>query len=162
MDITLFRGPTLLLVCSLLAASPAYAMPGAGGKAPRMTDPAARFAQMDSDASGSITWEEFHAARPNLNENAFKSIDADKDGGICPSEWTSFSSGHGKNSAKPDMESMMKSMGGMMRPADSQAVPAQPAVKMEKPAAMPLIMPPKDNGAAPKSMPLIMPPSQEK
>jgi len=162
MNIPLFKSPALLLVCSLLTVSPAYAMPGAGGKAPRVADPAARFAQMDRDSSGSITWEEFHAARPNLNENAFKSIDTDKDGGICPSEWTSFSSGHGRNSASPDMESMMKSMGGMMRPAESQAVPAQPSTITEKPAGMPLIMPPKKNEAAQKSMPLIMPPSQEK
>ena len=171
------RAAALAFFMTALAAAPAHAMPG--NKAPRSTDPAERFALMDADSNGRIAWAEFSKARPNLNENAFKSIDANGDGGIDLDEWKAFSSGHGGMAKTPDMGSMMKAMGGKgMAPAigpnaipsdDSSAMPLiMPPQGHSHPApassAMPLITPPATPAkpAASGSMPLIMPPKTDK
>ena len=154
-----WRAAALFLTISALAATPAFAMPG--NKTVRTTDPAERFAAMDSSKDGKISWEEFSAARPNLNENAFKMIDADKDGGICINEWKNFSTGHGGSVKSPDMGSMMKAMsgkGGMPSMPGMNAIPSEDAPTT---AGMPLITPPAKPEAAPAknaAMPLIMPP----
>ena len=157
-----WRAAALFLAISALAASPAFAMPG--NKTVRTTDPAERFATMDSSKDGKVAWEEFHAARPNLNENAFKMIDADKNGGISLDEWKAFSSGHGGNAKTPDMGAMMKAMGGK---GGMPAMPGMNAIPSDdvsgtsaKPSGMPLITPPAQAEPAPaqKGMPLIMPP----
>ena len=157
-----WRAAALFLAISALAASPAFAMPG--NKTVRTTDPAERFAAMDSSKDGKVAWEEFHASRPNLNENAFKMIDKDADGGISLEEWKAFSSGHGGAAQKPDMGSMMKAMGGK---GGVPAMPAMNAIPSDDTSgtptapAMPLIMPPAKPEAAPApnaAMPLIMPP----
>lgn len=170
------RAAALAFFMTALAAAPAHAMPG--NKAPRSTDPAERFALMDADSNGRIAWAEFSKARPNLNENAFKSIDANGDGGIDLDEWKAFSSGHGGMAKTPDMGSMMKAMGGMGMgkgigpdaiPSDDPA-PAMPLVmppaQKSAPAGMPVITPPAapEQPAAPAAaaMPLIMPPKAGK
>ena len=163
MNYARWRAAALFLAISALAASPAFAMPG--NKTVRTTDPAERFAAMDSSKDGKVAWEEFHASRPNLNENAFKMIDADKNGGISLDEWKAFSSGHGGNAKTPDMGAMMKAMGGKggmpampgMNAISSDDVSGTPA----KPSGMPLITPPAQAEPAPaknSGMPLIMPP----
>jgi len=162
MTYTLWRAAALFLTISALAAAPAFAMPG--NKTVRTTDPAERFAAMDTSKDGKVAWEEFSKARPNLNENAFKMIDADKDGGISLEEWKAFSSGHGGAVKAPDMSSMMKVMGGkggMPAMPGMNAIPSDDALEAPaKPAGMPLIMPPVKQEAAPaqNAMPLIMPP----
>jgi hypothetical protein len=156
MNYAKWRAAALFLTISALAAAPAFAMPG--NKTVRTTDPAERFAAMDSSKDGKISWEEFSAARPNLNENAFKMIDASKDGGIDLEEWKSFSTGHGGSMKSPDMGSMMKAMGGKGGMPGVNAIPSDDAPST---SAMPLIMPPTKPEAAPAknaSMPLIMPP----
>ena len=119
---------------------------------------------MDSSKDGKVAWEEFHAARPNLNENAFKMIDKDADGGISLEEWKAFSSGHGGAAQKPDMGSMMKAMGGkggVPAMPSMNAIPSDDTSGTPTAPAMPLIMPPAKPEAAPApsaAMPLIMPP----
>ena len=163
MNRTPMRAAALVLAISALLAAPAHAMPG--NKTVRSSDPAERFASMDSSKDGSVSWEEFRTARPNLNENAFKMIDADKNGGISLDEWKAFSSGHGGNARTPDMGAMMKAMGGKggmpampgMNAIPSDDVSGTPA----KPSGMPLITPPAQAEPAPaqnSGMPLIMPP----
>ncbi|WP_446423726.1 EF-hand domain-containing protein [Mailhella sp.] len=151
------RAAALFAIVSALSAAPAQAMPG--NAAPSFTDPAERFAVMDTDKDGRISWKEFSTARPNLNENAFKSIDADSDGSISLDEWKAFSSGHDGMAKTPDMSSMMKAMGGKgMAPAiGPNAIPSD-----DDSAAMPLVMPPQGHShpaPAGSSMPLITPPS---
>lgn len=148
---------TLVLSCP---AAQALAMPGAqdGMTAARTSDPVARFNDMDSDHDGKMTWEEFSAARPNLNRNAFDIIDSSRDGHIDLEEWKAFSAGHSGSVTMPDMEKMMKAMRGAGDAAGG--------------AGMPLVMPPagaKGNGGAPAmpsgksgAMPLITPPSTGK
>lgn len=157
------RAAALVTIAASLAAVPAQAMPG---KAPRTVDPAERFAVMDTDKDGSIAWKEFSAARPNLNENAFKSIDADKSGGISLEEWKAFSSGHGGMARTPDMGSMMKAMGGKGM-ASGIGPDAIPSDDVSATPAMPLVMPPQGKAAptsqapasAPAGVPLITPPA---
>ena len=159
-----WRAAALFFAISALAAAPAFAMPGS--KTVRTADPAERFAAMETSKDGKISWEEFQTARPNLNENAFKMIDKDADGGISLEEWKAFSTGHGGAVKSPDMGSMMKAMGGkggMPAMPGMNAIPCEDGCT-EHPAqssGMPLIMPPAQ--AAPEvskssSMPLIMPP----
>lgn len=145
----------LLFSCSVM---PVFAMPGTeGGMPPRSADPAERFRQMDTDHDGNITWEELSAARPNLNRNAFDTIDGDHNGFINLDEWKAFSAGHGGSVSMPDMTEMMKAMRGA---GNGAAAPKN---------GMPLIMPPAEKaapaGEAPKSgvtLPLITPPSEQK
>ena len=159
---THWSAAALFLAISVLAAAPACAMPG--NKTVRTSDPAERFAAMDTSKDGKIVWEEFSAARPNLNEHAFKMIDSDADGGISLEEWKAFSSGHGGSVKTPDMGSMMKAMGGKGGMPKMNAVPCEDGCTDHpaKPGAMPLIMPPKGQPAAPEAakpaMPLITPP----
>ena len=154
-----WRAAALFLTISALASAPAFAMPG--NKTVRTSDPAERFAAMDSSKDGKISWEEFSAARPNLNENAFNMIDASKDGGIDLDEWKAFSSGHGGAVKSPDMGSMMKAMGGKGGMPSMPGMNAIPSEDAPAKAGMPLIMPPAKPEAAPAknaAMPLIMPP----
>ena len=164
MNYARWRAAALFLTISALAAAPAFAMPGS--KTVRTTDPAERFAAMDSSRDGKVSWEEFQTARPNLNENAFKMIDKDSDGGISLEEWKAFSTGHGGAVKSPDMGSMMKAMGGK---GGRPAMPGMNAIPCEdgctdhpaKPAGMPLITPPaqaQPEAAKAPGMPLIMPP----
>jgi hypothetical protein len=157
MIIAPLRAAALFAIVAALAAVPAQAMPG--NAAPRSTDPAERFAVMDADKDGRVDWKEFSAARPNLNENAFKSIDADSDGGISINEWKAFSTGHGGMAKSPDMGSMMKAMGGKGKaPAiGPDAIPSDDGT-----AAMPLVMPPQGHShpsPAASPLPVITPPA---
>ena len=167
MNYARWRAAALFIAISALAAAPAYAMPG--NKTVRTADPAERFALMDTSTDGKITWEEFQTARPNLNENAFKMIDKDSDGGISLEEWKAFSSGHDGAVKSPDMGSMMKAMGGKGGMPGMNAVPCEDGCT-DHPAqnsGMPLIMPPAQGKpaapeAASSAMPLIMPPKASK
>lgn len=158
-------GAAALLLVLTCSAVPASAMPGAGNGSARITDPAERFSQMDTDHDGNMTWEELSAARPNLNRNAFDTIDANHDGHIDLNEWKAFSAGHGGSVSMPGMNEMMKAMKG----AGNSAAPSGPG------ASMPLIMPPAQKNSsdmvspAPSNdvrhsgaMPLIVPPQEEK
>ncbi len=79
-----------------------------------------RFAQMDTDKNGTVSWEEFSTAIPSMREQAFDSIDTDKNKAINREEWNTFSVGHGKPQGMP-----------------MQGMPSQ-----GKPTGKPLITPP--------------------
>lgn len=144
----------LILICS---AVPASAMPGMqGGTAAPSGNPAERFNAMDADHDGNMTWDELSSARPNLNRNAFDTIDADHNGFIDLEEWKAFSAGHGGSVSMPDMEGMMKAMREAGGPSSATG------------SGMPLIMPPASSGSSVPSgsgthgMPLITPPTEGK
>ena len=105
----------LFLAALTLCAAPAYAAPD-------------RFEQMDKDGNGQVDWEEFQAAVPGMKRPAFDTIDADKSGGICRSEWDTFMKSH---------------MGGQK---------GMPPAGPEK-GGMPMIQPPVQQGEAPGIVP---------
>ena len=105
----------LFLAALTLCAAPAYATPD-------------RFEQMDKDGNGQVDWEEFQAAVPGMKRPAFDTIDADKSGGICRSEWDNFMKSH---------------MGGQK---------GMPPAGAEK-GGMPMIQPPVQQGEAPGIVP---------
>ncbi|WP_298069233.1 EF-hand domain-containing protein [uncultured Mailhella sp.] len=144
----------LSLALALLAAS-AQAMPQMGDKTAQAATPEQRFTAMDADGNGSVTWQEFSKARPNINENAFRSIDTDHDETISLDEWKAFSSLHGERSGSmqaQNMERMMKAMreGSMSREGGTAG----------DGASLPLVTPPAP-AASPESeaLPLITPPA---
>lgn len=151
--------PTIgvLALALSIAASSAQAMPMMGGQSSKATNPEERFASMDTDHDGALTWEEFSTALPNINKNAFISIDADHNGSINLEEWKNFSSFHRGSVQTPDMERMMKAMKEGVTPPAS--VPSKDGV------STPLIMPPAQsvpapaNSSTPGTMPLVMPPA---
>ena len=53
-----------------------------------------KFDAMDTNKDGSVSWEEFHAAYPQMQKAAFESIDADKSGSISHEEWDMFMMHH--------------------------------------------------------------------
>ena len=86
-----------------------------------------RFAAMDTDKNGQVSWDEFHTALPNMKKPAFDQIDADKNGAINAEEWGSFRSAHGSGGMGA------AGMGGAMPPAGMPG---------GTPEAMPRIQPP--------------------
>ena len=149
MNIAVFQAAALAF--ALILPLHASAMPGMQGGSPaRSSDPVERFHAMDTDKSNTLTWEELSAARPNLNRNAFDTIDADHNGLICLEEWKNFSAGHGASAKAPDMEGMMKAMRGA---GDHVSAPRE---------GMPLVMPPAQNKAPSGGMPLLVTPPAQK
>lgn len=77
-----------LLVAAVLAFSaPAFAEEAAKEAAPAATEaaaPAADFAKLDTNADGSLSKEEFDAAK--LEGKTFEAADADKDGKVTAEE----------------------------------------------------------------------------
>ena len=97
----------LFLAALTLCAAPAYAAPD-------------RFEQMDKDGNGQVDWEEFQAAVPGMKRPAFDTIDADKSGGICRSEWDNFMKSHmgGQKGMPPAGMGMPAGMGGKAMPPE--------------------------------------------
>ena len=121
----------LFLAALTLCAAPAYAAPD-------------RFEQMDKDGNGQVDWEEFQAAVPGMKRPAFDTIDADKSGGICRSEWDNFMKSHmgGQKGMPPAGMGMPAGMGGK----------AMPPAGAEK-SGMPMTQPPVQQGEAPGIVP---------
>ncbi len=133
----------LLLAALVLCAAPVHAAPD-------------RFAQMDKNGDGKVDWEEFQAAVPGMKRPAFDTIDTDKNGSICRSEWDAFMKSHmggqkGMPAGMPAGKGMPAGMGmppaGMMGGSDAKT-PAD-ADKGD----MPLIQPPAQQKAAPAIVP---------
>ena len=88
-----------------------------------------RFDVMDIDHDGKVTLEEFTAASPNMNEQAFVVIDKNGDKGIERTEWIEFMQNHG-------------------RPADQQRgaplnnIPGDPMIPPVDSSDLPLVRPP--------------------
>ncbi len=72
----------------------------------------ARFDAMDTDKNGTVSWEEFQAAMPQMRQPAFEAIDADSDGAMTGAEWDGFLGRHGEG-GKGMGEGMSGGMGGM-------------------------------------------------
>lgn len=157
------------ILCVFVLAFPAAlraapASSGTSGNA--LTD--ARFAALDGDGNGRVTWEEFHTTNPSISRQGFDLMDLNKNGELSLEEWRAFTANHGMN---------------ISMPSSSVTVPARP---LEPPAipdagepSLPLIMPPAEPGgpadaaaeagtsaspAAPArveepSLPLLMPPA---
>ncbi|MEG2172981.1 MAG: EF-hand domain-containing protein [Desulfovibrionaceae bacterium] len=81
-----------------------------------------KFAQMDTNKDGKITWEEFHTFYPQMQQAAFDSIDANKDKSLSREEWEAFMTQHSMGRANTP-QGMGGSMGGAMPP---KAMPNSP------------------------------------
>ncbi|MDE5833858.1 MAG: calcium-binding protein [Desulfovibrio sp.] len=86
--------------------------------------PVDRFDVMDINHDGKVVMEEFSAAFPNMNEQAFVLIDKNGDKGIERAEWIEFMENHGKSSSRP-MGAPMNNIPGdpMIPPVDSSDLP---------------------------------------
>ncbi len=56
-----------------------------------------RFAALDGNADGKVTWEEFQAGLPGMKQAAFDKIDSNGDKTISLPEWDAFRKGHGSD-----------------------------------------------------------------
>lgn len=73
----------------------AVGMPALALSAPPAAPAAAdKFVQMDTSKDGKVTWEEFHATYPQMQQAAFDGIDANKDKAINREEWDAFLAQH--------------------------------------------------------------------
>lgn len=148
MNITVLRAAAMSFF--LILPMYAFAMPSMQRDSQaHASSPAERFHAMDANKNNALTWEELSAARPNLNRNAFDTIDADHDGSITLEEWEKFSAGHGASAKTQKMEGMMDAMRGE---------------GMQKPSAggaMPLVMPPAQKNGSTGAMPLVVTPPQK-
>lgn len=86
-----------------------------------------RFILMDVNKDGKVVVEEFRAAFPNMNENAFSVIDINNDGVIEEAEWNQFMEGHSKSSraGAPERGAPMNNIPGdpLIPPVDSNDLP---------------------------------------
>lgn len=116
-----FAMSLILIVSFCFSTGMAFAMPpsGSGQSAEQ------KFALMDKDKSGSVTWAEFSSAHPNLQRAAFDSIDSSTDGNISLEEWSAFAAKHdmgrkgmpaGHGPAKKGSPEMFMSPKGYKRP----------------------------------------------
>ena len=119
----------VLCALALTAGVPAAtcAAPAPSGVSP--TD--IRFAALDGDGDGRVTWEEFHKANESIARQGFDIIDADKNGHISLEEWRAFAANHGMDIAMP---------------STGTTLPARPVEPPTTPApghpSLPLVMPP--------------------
>lgn len=91
-----------------------------------------RFASLDKNGDGKVVVEEFRAAFPNMNEQAFVVIDANQDGAIDQNEWSQFMDGH----SQPDMRALKQ------RGADMNNMPGDPLIPPVDSNDLPLMRPP--------------------
>ena len=84
--------------CTFLPFGAAYAMPsmGSGESSP--------FARADTNKDGVVDHEEFAAAFPTIQDQAFHIIDADGSNSISPEEWDGFMKGHMKDTAEHNIK----------------------------------------------------------
>lgn len=117
----------LAAVLCLWAAS-AQANPAAGD-----ADKVDKFAMMDTNKDGKVSYEEFKAFFPNMREEAFAVIDKNGDKSIDRAEWDEFVSNHSSGH-------MGGSMGGMM--GGQSGMPGNGMMPPPGSADMPLVTPP--------------------
>lgn len=86
--------------------------------------PVDRFAVMDVNKDGKVVLEEFQAASPNMNEQAFILIDRNKDNAIDRIEWEEFIANHGSGMKQPEGAPMNNIPGDpLIPPPDSSDLP---------------------------------------
>lgn len=133
----MFRSLCLLAALVTLPVS-AFAMPGnsAGGSAAGTASGTAadRFAAMDTDKNEEVSWEEFEKAMPSMRKEAFETIDTNKNGAICRSEWDAFRQNHGAQGMPQGMTGAPGMSGAKAMPG-AQNPPAAPAKPLIQPPA---------------------------
>jgi len=87
-----------------------------------------KFAMMDTNKDGKVTYEEFKACFPDMREEAFTVIDKNGDKVIDREEWDAFVKNHASGH-----------MGGMM---GGNGMPGNATMPNPGSANMPLVMPP--------------------
>lgn len=92
-----------------------------------------KFALMDTNKDGKVSYEEFKAYFPNMREEAFAVIDKDGDKAINRAEWDEFVSNHSSGHMGGSMGNMMGGQGGM---------PGNAMMPTPGSADMPLVTPP--------------------
>lgn len=92
----------------------------------------AKFDQMDINKDGRVILEEFQAAFPNMNEQAFGMIDLNNDGAIEREEWLQFTEGH----ASGNMPRLRE------RGAPMNNIPGDPLIPPPDSSDLPLVRPP--------------------
>lgn len=92
--------------------------------------PMDRFSVMDVNRDGKIVLEEFKAASPNMNEQAFVMIDRNKDNAIDRVEWEEFINDHGSG------------MAGRPKGAPMNNIPGDPLIPPPDSSDLPLVRPP--------------------
>lgn len=120
------RKISLRLGMAFLAALSIGASACAAEKAPAPPQPD-RFVVIDANGDGKVVVEEFQAAFPNMNKQAFSVIDANNDGGIDKKEWYDFLEGHNASSFRgaPDNNAPLNNIPGdpLIPPPDSSDLP---------------------------------------
>lgn len=89
-----------------------------------------RFAVMDANGDGKIALEEFQTANPNMSENAFVIIDANKDKAIDRQEWLVFVQNHAQPAREPG--------------APMNNIPGDPLIPPPDSSDLPLMRPPME------------------
>lgn len=113
----------LALGALFLAPCQTACSPRAEAETPAVTQD--RFVQMDTNGDGKVVLEEFRAAFPNMNEQAFVVIDRNNDKGIDRVEWMEFMDNHGKSQQMPKSAPQLNNMPGdpLIPPVDSSDLP---------------------------------------
>lgn len=92
-----------------------------------------RFDRMDANGDGKLVLEEFRAAFPNMNEQAFSVMDVNGNGSIERAEWFDFMEGHARGT-----------MPGMARqPPRMNNIPGDPLIPPPDSSDLPLMRPPQ-------------------
>lgn len=94
----------LLLSAAMVLCSASFAMADA------------RFDAMDTNKNGTVSWEEFEAAMPQMRKPAFEAIDTDSNGAMTAGEWDAFLNHHGQGGKGMGGSGSMSGMGGMTMP----------------------------------------------
>lgn len=83
--------PALTLLCMVMALPTLAFSASSAPIAPPAPD---KFAQMDTNKDGTVSWEEFRVTYPQMQQAAFDGIDANKDKSINREEWDAFLAQH--------------------------------------------------------------------
>lgn len=117
-----FGIPKKLWIWAAIGACFTAPMPGCASEQPSQTvELQDRYDVMDTNHDGKVVLEEFTAANPNMNEQAFTIIDRDGDDGITRSEWIFFTENHGQGAKGAPMNNIPGDP--MIPPPDSSDLP---------------------------------------
>lgn len=140
----------------------------AGGGAAHAADAVAdRFAALDADHDGGVSWEEFHAVNENISRQGFDSIDSSGDERISLEEWRVFYAGHGMGVPAPSSRSTLPARSAtpplVMPPPnpgtpEASTVPASPETERPVSPARPDVDPSTMDRKTGPGIPIVMPP----
>lgn len=124
--------PALAVLCLWSVAAQANPAASGNADAPKVD----KFAQMDTNNDGKVSYEEFKAYFPDMREEAFVVIDKNGDKFIERVEWDEFVKNHSSGH-------MGGKMGNMMGGPNS--MPGDPMIPSPGSSDMPLVTPPNGN-----------------